>query len=94
MIEIHFTSNRKPSQKDGSSEGIETPFGLNKKTVDTLNNVKIKTYISQSTSSHCMVKGAVLGIFVFKIIENKACKCIRVHAAPKSFGNILFFIIK
>ncbi len=43
MIEIHFTSKRKPSQKDGSSEVIETPFGLNKKTVDILNSVKIKT---------------------------------------------------
>ncbi len=43
MIEIHFTSNRKPSQKEGSSEEIETPVGLNRKTVDTRNSVKIKT---------------------------------------------------
>ena len=43
MIEIHFTSKRKPSQKEGSKEETETALGLNKKTVDTLNNVKIKT---------------------------------------------------
>ena len=43
IIDIHFTSNLKPNKKEGSSDDKLTPDGLNKKTVETRNNVKIKT---------------------------------------------------
>lgn len=43
IIEIHFTSKRKPSQKEGSKEEMEIALGLKRKTVEILNSVKIKT---------------------------------------------------
>ncbi len=43
MIEIHFTSKRKPNQKEGNNEAIETALGLKRKTVEMRNSVKINT---------------------------------------------------
>ncbi len=43
IIEIHLASKRKPSQKEGNNELKVTFDGMNKKTVEILKIVKIKT---------------------------------------------------
>ena len=43
IIEIHFASNRKPSQKDGSSDETGILAGLNNTTVDILKSVNTRT---------------------------------------------------
>jgi len=43
IIEIHFASKRKPSQKEGNNDGKLIYGGLNKKTVDMRKIVNTST---------------------------------------------------